>query len=137
TNRYAKPSLRAARRLLSRYLEVLAPARVWGFESPPSHQSRSHTGIASPDSSSELPLGEALRAAALALLEQAADGEVDPAELRAFAVASLQWPHFGPQHARLVHAVLVGGPHTPRRVFELAQLVASHVDAALLEEGGR
>jgi len=140
---YVRPSLRAAKKTLAELeapsIEVLAGLHPWRFESSPSHNQRHHSRNGSPASNADLPAGvapaDALRRAALALLEVAADeAEVELAQLRAFARAALESTELG----RLALGVLDGGAHAPRRALELAQLVAATADASpKLLEGGQ
>lgn len=135
---YVRPGLRAAQRTLAHVdcptVEVLAPARVWGFESPPSHSPALLGTSPSPASNRELPAAEGLAGVATALLEAAASGEdLDTEHLRAFARAALESTEIG----RLALGVLDGGQHAPRRALELAQLLASAAAAgAARREGG-
>jgi integrase len=138
---YVRPGLRAAKRTLALAeppsIEVLAPERVWGFESPSSHEQQS-SPIPSPAGRGEVLSAESLADGALALLGSAAEGvAVSEDDIRDFALAALLSPDAGPELCRLVHGVLSSGEHAPRRAIELCRLILAQArtDRALLTEG--
>lgn len=114
---------------------MLAPERVWGFESPSSHKTETTGQKCLPASKGRTLAVERLADGAVALLAAAAAGEsVDADALANFARGAIETTELG----RLALAVIDGGEHAPRRAIELCRLILAQARTAraALTEGG-